>query len=224
MEKRMEREWNLDERSDGKLYGANDLVKVGCHDCQGCSACCHDMGQSIVLDPYDMWMLTNGLHMTLEELFDKVLELNVVDGLILPNLKMQDKTMACYFLDNEGQCRIHPYRPGICRLFPLGRLYEGTFFQYFLQVHECKAGNRTKVRVRQWLGVPDYQQYEKFIADWHYWLKQYQFQIKEGILQGECLKKINIQILNVFFLTPYEAHDFYQQYFRRKEGFKILND
>ena len=37
----MERDINLDEISDGKLYDANDMVKVGCSDCAGCSACCH---------------------------------------------------------------------------------------------------------------------------------------------------------------------------------------
>ena len=33
---RMEREIDLAEVSDGKLYGAEDLVKVGCGDCAGC--------------------------------------------------------------------------------------------------------------------------------------------------------------------------------------------
>lgn len=220
----MEREWNLDERTDGKLYGANDLVKAGCQDCKGCSACCHDMGQSIVLDPYDIWMLTSGLDMTFEELLVNALELNVVDGLILPNLKMQENTGACCFLNEKERCNIHTYRPGICRLFPLGRLYEENTFQYFLQVHECRAKNRTKVRIRQWLDIPAYQQYEAFITDWHYWLKQYQLQIKQGILQGECLRELNIQILNTFFLTPYDkGHDFYPQYMQRIKDFKISN-
>ena len=49
----MERNVEIDKISDGKRYGANDLVKVGCDDCRGCSACCHGMGDSIVLDPMD---------------------------------------------------------------------------------------------------------------------------------------------------------------------------
>ena len=50
----MERNVEIDKISDGKRYGANDLVKVGCDDCRGCSACCHGMGDSIVLDPMDV--------------------------------------------------------------------------------------------------------------------------------------------------------------------------
>ena len=41
-----------------RFYGSNDMAKVGCHDCNGCSSCCQDMGQSIWLDPYDIYNLT----------------------------------------------------------------------------------------------------------------------------------------------------------------------
>ena len=51
----MERNVDIDKISDGKRYGANDMVKVGCDDCRGCSACCRGMGDSIVLD---RWIFT----------------------------------------------------------------------------------------------------------------------------------------------------------------------
>ena len=34
----MERNIRMEEISDGKLYGLNDMVKAGCEDCVGCSA------------------------------------------------------------------------------------------------------------------------------------------------------------------------------------------
>lgn len=40
----MLREIDLSEISDGKLYTANDMVRIECQECKGCSACCHDMG------------------------------------------------------------------------------------------------------------------------------------------------------------------------------------
>lgn len=213
----MERNWNLAEVSDGKLYGIQDMVKVGCNDCKGCSACCHGMGQSIVLDPLDMYNMTIGLNKTPEELLATVLELNTVDGLALPNLKMQEKEEACHFLNEEGRCSIHPYRPGICRIFPLGRLYEENSFRYFLQVHECKAEHKTKLKVKHWIDTEDIQKNEKFILDWHYFLKQYQEQIKQGTLQGEEWKQVNLRILNSFYLTPYDRNrSFYPQYEQRR--------
>lgn len=157
----MIREVDLQEISDGKLYTANDLVKAGCNDCAGCSACCRGMGNSIVLDPLDMHRLCQGLSRPPEEVLSRALELHVVDGLILPNLKMAGAEEACAFLNEEGRCSVHPYRPGICRLFPLGRVYEEESFRYFLQTDECKKENRTKVKVKKWLDVPDVAAYER---------------------------------------------------------------
>lgn len=213
----MERNWNMEERTDGKRYGSNDMVKAGCHDCLGCSACCHNMGTSIVLDPWDIYQLTTGLGQSMEELLAQAIELNVVDGLVLPNLKMQQQSEACFYLDENGRCRIHAYRPGICRLFPLGRIYENGTFQYFLQVHECKAEQKTKVKIKQWIGIPDIRTYEAFVLDWHTMLKEYQQQAKQGLLQGESLKQQALKLLQLFYIMPYRKEvDFYSQYEERK--------
>ena len=128
----MKRNVDLNEISDGRLYSANDMVKVECGDCAGCSACCQNMGTSVVLDPMDIWKMQRGTGRMLEKLLKKELELNVVDGIILPNLRMNGTREVCSFLNEEGRCSIHPYRPGICRLFPLGRYYEKNGFHYFL--------------------------------------------------------------------------------------------
>ena len=89
------------------------------------------MGNSIVLDPYDVYRLTSGLNCRFEDLLINKLDLNVVEGIILPNLKMSGRNESCAFLDEEGRCSIHSIRPGICRIFPLGRIYEDGSFQYF---------------------------------------------------------------------------------------------
>lgn len=57
---KMKREVDLNEISDGRLYSSGDMVKVDCHDCEGCSACCQGMGDSILLDPMDLWRLQLG--------------------------------------------------------------------------------------------------------------------------------------------------------------------
>ena len=73
----------------------------------------------MVLDPYDVFRLEEGLGQSFQELLTYGLELNVVDGVILPNLKMTGDGERCSFLNPEGRCSIHPYRPGFCRMFPL---------------------------------------------------------------------------------------------------------
>ena len=49
----MKREIEIDEISDGRRYGLNDMVKADCQDCKGCWDCCTEMGDSILLDPLD---------------------------------------------------------------------------------------------------------------------------------------------------------------------------
>ena len=44
----MLRNIDLDEISDGKLYTAGDLAKVGCQDCEGCCDCCCQMRDTII--------------------------------------------------------------------------------------------------------------------------------------------------------------------------------
>lgn len=210
----MRREVTLEEISDGKLYGLNDMVKAGCNGCTGCFACCRGMGSSITLDPLDVRRLTAGLEVSFEQLLAAYAELNVVDGVILPNLKMNGTDEACVFLNQHGRCRIHAVRPGICRLFPLGRYYENNTFRYFLQIHECKKKNRMKVKVRKWIDTSDVGRYEEFIHDWHYFLKALQQQIAADA-DGEFAKHVNLYLLKQFYIIPYHGDDFYREFSER---------
>ena len=215
----MIREGSLEEISDGRLYDMNAMVKADCNGCKGCHSCCEDMGESIILDPWDIYKLTTNLGVTFEQLLKNSVEWKVVDGLIYPHLKMNEQTNCCSFLDESGRCSIHAFRPGLCRLFPLGRYYEEEKrgFQYFLQVHECAAPNKTKVKVRKWLGIENLPEYEKYINDWHYFLKDLHKEIAASADEA-FLKKVNMALLQVFYMSPYSKEtDFYTEYYRRKE-------
>lgn len=208
----MEREINMNEVSDGRLYTANDLVKADCQGCAGCSACCKGMGSSITLDPLDVFRLCEAAGCGFEALLDTRVELNIVDGMILPNLKMAGPEERCTFLDENGRCSVHPYRPGICRLFPLGRIYEDGDFRYFLQVHECPK-KKTKVKVKKWLDTPDLARYEQFVRDWHYYLKDLQKQTEKDPAR---IKELSMDVLRRFYMLPYDRNrDFYEQFYER---------
>ncbi len=125
-----------------QLLSANDMAKLGCGECGGCSACCRGMGQSILLDPYDLFLLQKATGLHFGGLMQEKLELCVEEGLILPALKMQSGTDACGFLNGEG-------------------------LHYFLLEDACEIRNRTKVKIRKWLGLPALVQYERFLTVWH---------------------------------------------------------
>ena len=210
----MKRNCAIEDISDGNLYKKEDLVTVSCNGCKGNATCCRGMGASIILDPYDIYQLTIGLKVRFEELLADKIELNIVDGMILPNLKMADLTESCNFLNTEGRCSIHSIRPGICRLFPLGRYYEKHSFQYFLQINECSNQCKTMVKVSKWLGIPELNKYEEFVNAWHYFLKEMESYIKTAT-DVNLVKTLNMYILNTFFVRNYSTEDFYSQFYGR---------
>ena len=207
----MLRNIDLNDISDGRYYGLNDMVKVGCHDCEGCSACCQNMGDSIKLDPYDIHRLSQGLGQTFEEMLDQSIELHIVDGMILPNLKMAGERPQCTFLDYAGRCSIHPYRPGFCRIFPLARVYENRDFKYILQIAECHKQDRYDVRLKHWIDTPEPGKNAKFINDWHYFLKD--IGRKLTILTPKSAAEVRTYVLKLFYAAPYhDKLDFYGQF------------
>ncbi len=202
----MRRQVSLEEISDGHLYGLNDMVKADCGGCRGCSACCRGMGSSIVLDPLDVFRLMKNLGKTFEELVSGPLELGVADGLILPSIKMKGPGEACSFLGNDGRCQVHAFRPGICRIFPLGRYYENGGFSYFLQIHECRKENRTKVKVKKWIDTPEPKRYDQYICNWHYFLEEMEAKADGDAGQdGAVRKRICMDVLTRFYASPYQA-------------------
>lgn len=219
----MLRDCDLNEISDGKKYTINDMVKTDCNGCKGCSACCHDMGTSIILDPLDFYRLSNHLKMSFEEMLDSQIELNIVDGVILPNLKMTENAdKKCVFLNDDNRCDIHSYRPSICRIFPLGRLYEDNSFSYILQTKECPNENKSKIKVGKWIDTPNLKQNQQFLSDWHYFLKELHAKLLSENDETH-IKKATMEVLQFFYIEPYKAEeDFYPQFYTRLKHIRTL--
>jgi len=215
----MERNVEINEISDGHKYHVNDMVKIGCNDCSGCSSCCENMQGLITLDPYDIFRLASSEdHLSFETMLNKNIELVVDRGLLLPVLKMSENAGKCCFLREDGRCSIHNIRPGICRLFPMGRLYEDGSFYYFLQKDECNYPEKTKVKLKKWLDTPNIGKYEQFVSDWHYFLMEIREYIKEA--SEEETGQINTVLLKIFFMTAY-TDDFYSDFYGRLQ--KVQN-
>lgn len=214
----MRRDVDLSEISDGRFYSGNHMVRADCGDCKGCSYCCHAMADTIILDPYDCYELCKGLGVTPDRIIEKVAPLRMVDSMALPALALEEEN-GCPYLTQEGRCGVHSFRPGFCRLFPLGRYYreETRDFVYFLQTHECQKEDRTKVKVKDWIGVPQYEKYERFVADWHFFLKDL-----ESVVSADPSKQkgVLMLVLRNFYLTPFDAtRDFYEQFYERLGAF-----
>ncbi len=215
----MKRRMSLSDISNLRLYDENDMVKADCMGCQGCFSCCQGMGESVILDPFDVYRLTVGLQRPMQELLASALELNVVDGVVLPNLRMSGVEERCVFLNGEGRCSIYSLRPGICRIFPLGRYYENGSFRYFLQTGEC-THSRSKVKVGKWIDTPDYRCNREFVTGWHYLVNQAEILLRENGEEDFC-RNLNLFLLNTFYMAPYDPkRDFYEQFEEREARYR----
>lgn len=192
--------------TDGKLYELKEFVRAGCGDCSGCSECCRDMGQSIVLDPYDMFRLKTETGKTFQALMeDGIFALSVREGLIIPYLRMREDTNSCVFLNEQGRCTIHSYRPGLCRLFPLGRNYADGKLSYIRMTEACTKKAYAKVRISDWIGVRPPEAYEAFVHAWHDFRKKVACRLPEA--DEEQTMQINTYLLQTFFVNDLKAED-----------------
>ncbi len=218
----MERYVMIDEISDGKLYTADDLVKADALGCRGCSWCCENMCDTIVLDPYDIYSLSKGLNKGFTKLMlEGYIEIGLHDCLSMPHIK--DNNAGCGFLSDEKRCTVHSFRPGICRLFPLGRYYHDDGFSYILQTHECRIEDRGEVKVRDWLEIEDLKPYEEYVLKWHAFVKVLTQFMKEPAEPG-VKRNIHILFLKKFYETPYDtAADFYPQIYARMKEWQDIS-
>lgn len=221
---------NLPHSKDGILYNLEDQVKIACNDCKGCNQCCENMDDTIVLDPYDIWQLTHKLkisgggNVTFELLIseDGPLALGNHDGLILPHMKMvatdREDVGACSFLNN-GRCSIHFCRPGMCRLYPLGRVYSDikgkTEIGYIILDEElgCKIQDTDCIKVSDWIGIAD-DRYSEFLTRWRNIKKRMISRIEKEQLSVDSKEyfELQMEMLRVYYGAPY-GDDFFDEFF-----------
>ena len=204
-----------------KFLNIQDMARIGCNDCQGCFSCCQGMGDSVVLTPYDVHTLSLNLQQPVDYLFSEWLSLSVVDGLIQPTMAMNGVGEKCHALDENGRCSIHAFRPSICRLFPLGRQYTEQGIKYFVLEGACPAPVKSKVKISKWVERPEFQEHEKFLAEWHNFKKLCMGKLAE-IKDEDYHRQLMMYVLQLFFRKPYTEGCFYKEFSIRLEEAKTI--
>ena len=82
--------------------------------CQVCSACCYN--KTIRVSPYEALRLAGSLGLTTTEFYEKYTE----EGSVVLRIRAD---AGCIFLTARG-CGVHPDRPLVCRLYPLGQIVD----------------------------------------------------------------------------------------------------
>jgi Fe-S-cluster containining protein len=92
--------------------------------CAGCGRCCFE--KRIVVSPYEIARIADALSLSTTEV---ILRHTVEGGTVL----RQREDGGCSLLAGKG-CGIHPGRPLVCRLYPLGRVVENGGSERFVQL------------------------------------------------------------------------------------------
>lgn len=209
-----------------RVYTKKDMVRIGCQDCKGCSDCCRGMGDSIILNPYDVYRLSSYLGKKAEELLSAgLIAPHMEEGILVFSIVMDERD-ACPFLNDEGRCGVHAERPGICRLFPLGRQYskenESYRVSYFVLQDACPQA-KTKEKISKWIGIFDMDAYEEYLGVFHSfqkWLGAYTKKQMAEQKEREALSFLQ-QVITVLYLCPYDAEkNFWQQSIDRMQTLK----
>jgi len=108
--------------------------------CEACGRCCHN--KKIQLNPYEIVRMADYLGIGTGEFLTRYM---MTDE---PFLQMQ-ASRACVFLA-AGKCTVHPARPLVCRLYPLGQHLNGAGAEHFTCVTpektcESRVGERSTV-------------------------------------------------------------------------------
>jgi hypothetical protein len=82
--------------------------------CQVCSACCY--GKFIRISPFEALRIARYLGLTTTEFYTKYTEKGGTVLRVKPDA-------SCIFLTSKG-CGVHPARPLLCRLYPLGQIVD----------------------------------------------------------------------------------------------------
>jgi Fe-S-cluster containining protein len=108
-------------RSQETRYTRDSAFSYACH---ACSRCCHD--KIIQLNPYEVARLAHNRGTSTTEFLAQYTERS---GTALRRTEQG----ACVFLTSQG-CGVHPDRPLVCRLYPLGRRVTADGSEHFLEV------------------------------------------------------------------------------------------
>jgi len=132
-----------------------------CHPGVTCfTSCCRDI--TIVLTPYDVLRMKNGLGISSDEFLEKY-------TLIIPQekslihmvaLKMNEDDKRCPFVSEKG-CAVYEDRPWSCRMYPLDINDDGTF-SLITDSSKCLGLNENKTwKISDWLSEQKIEPYEE---------------------------------------------------------------
>lgn len=112
--------------ADAAVLAETELLQLSCG-ISGCDSNCCKASAPIILNPYEIALMCRESAMSYEDLLD-IVDTDRANGF---PLVMLPRNPVCPFWTEKG-CRIYKARPLACRLFPIGRVYDGVQSRFVL--------------------------------------------------------------------------------------------
>lgn len=162
----MDREEMIKNMMNRPPLGPDDKFRFHC---TACGDCCYDP-EGIILSAGDIYRGAKFLGMKAGSFVEQYCRMYVGPQSRLPLLtvKTEGPRKKCIFLDGRGKCRIHPAKPSVCEVFPLGRTMDvrspGSV-EYRLSPVSC--GKRCREHtVREWLSGTGLEKSNELFSAW----------------------------------------------------------
>jgi len=170
-----------------------------CHPDVSCfTKCCQDI--NIILTPYDVLRMKNGLGISSEDFLDKHTIIVPKEGRLIPLviLKLNDDDKKCTFVTEDG-CQIYNDRPWPCRMYPLTMNDDGTY-SLITDASRCKGlEEKDTTKIIDWLKTQETETYDELLE----FLSSLTIQ-----LQSQKLGIDNPQIQQMVFMSLYNIDKF----------------
>lgn len=185
--------------------------------CDRCGRCCRER-EDILLNPADLFRIANFLDLTPREVTERYCECYIGPDSRIPILRLKPKPYrnTCPFLGPQG-CSVHPAKPTVCALFPLGRAYipQKDKLVYFNQSAPCGSG-KTSHSVQDWLASfglsyadEDSLRWMRLTPRLSLWMREHEPHLRE-----DELRTIWTAMQNLCYLQ-YDIHQPFSQQFIR---------
>ena len=102
-------------------------------ECKQCGDCCRKRSQPVLLTGYDVYNIAKELNVGTAEVLMKYCTIIPGDTSGLPVVYLRERPDGSCSLLRKGLCTVQQNKPVVCRIFPIGRYYDGKEHRYFTQ-------------------------------------------------------------------------------------------
>lgn len=118
--------------------------------CKQCGNCCRNRDEPIMIMGYDLYNIAKALNLSPVDALGKYTKGILGEDSKLPIAILKERLDGSCSLLRKGKCTIQEDKPITCRIYPLGRFFDGKQFIYIKQDNECK-GEKKEIKVKDWL-------------------------------------------------------------------------